>query len=290
MNLGELINLARLRLRDKQQPYLWDDETLTEFANSAVEEACIRARLLVSIYQLSIVAGVEAYALPTTTLLPKNARFVYPTGATIAAGAFKPGQWYTIVSAGTTNFTLVGASANTVGIAFQATGVGAGTGTAAVSSVAQLGLIGDVEFDQVAAITAAAIGTPVAYKRGAATDTIHLYPTPSANGRILIDLTRVPTAAERLSLITDAPVIPAEFHRDLVYWMQAEAYTVYDTDGVNVGLAEANERKFEARFGRKITARGEAFGRKGVVGAPMYPSVFGGGVTSTQVDPWPSSF
>ena len=37
---------------------------------------------------------------------------------------------YTIVSIGTTAFTSIGASANTVGIVFTATGVGVGTGTA----------------------------------------------------------------------------------------------------------------------------------------------------------------
>ena len=37
---------------------------------------------------------------------------------------------YTIQSIGTTNFTLIGAASNTVGLVFTATGVGAGTGTA----------------------------------------------------------------------------------------------------------------------------------------------------------------
>ena len=46
------------------------------------------------------------------------------------AGAFVIGNQYTIVTVGTTNFTLIGASANTVGITFTATGAGSGTGTA----------------------------------------------------------------------------------------------------------------------------------------------------------------
>ncbi len=54
------------------------------------------------------------------------------SGATITAGSFVVGNTYQIVSIGTTDFTLIGASANTVGLVFTATGVGAGTGTARV--------------------------------------------------------------------------------------------------------------------------------------------------------------
>ena len=46
------------------------------------------------------------------------------------AGAFVIGRTYTIVSVGSTNFTAIGASSNTVGVVFTATGVGSGTGTA----------------------------------------------------------------------------------------------------------------------------------------------------------------
>lgn len=46
------------------------------------------------------------------------------------AGSFVIGQTYTIVSVGTTDFTLVGATSNLVGTVFVATGVGTGTGAA----------------------------------------------------------------------------------------------------------------------------------------------------------------
>lgn len=48
----------------------------------------------------------------------------------VNAGSFIVGQQYEILTVGTTNFTAVGASANTVGVVFVATGVGSGTGTA----------------------------------------------------------------------------------------------------------------------------------------------------------------
>jgi len=57
------------------------------------------------------------------------------------AGNFIVGKSYKIVSAGNTNFTLVGAANNTVGTIFTATGIGVGTGTAALQ---QLTIAGDV--------------------------------------------------------------------------------------------------------------------------------------------------
>ena len=49
---------------------------------------------------------------------------------TVTAGAFIVGVTYLIVSVGTTNFVAIGATSNTVGVSFVATGVGSGTGTA----------------------------------------------------------------------------------------------------------------------------------------------------------------
>lgn len=47
-----------------------------------------------------------------------------------AAGTFVPGKTYEIVVVGTTDFTLIGAASNAVGVQFVATGVGSGDGTA----------------------------------------------------------------------------------------------------------------------------------------------------------------
>lgn len=55
---------------------------------------------------------------------------------TKTAGSFVTGNSYTIVSAGTTNFTLIGAANSTVGTVFTATGVGTGTGTASATFTA----------------------------------------------------------------------------------------------------------------------------------------------------------
>jgi hypothetical protein len=46
------------------------------------------------------------------------------------AGNFFTNSWYKIVTVGTTDYTLIGSAANTVGTVFKATAVGTGTGTA----------------------------------------------------------------------------------------------------------------------------------------------------------------
>ena len=56
-----------------------------------------------------------------------NIQFVWPV---VTAGAFVIGTEYTIVTPGTTNFTLIGAADSDIGTVFTATGVGTGTGTA----------------------------------------------------------------------------------------------------------------------------------------------------------------
>jgi hypothetical protein len=55
-------------------------------------------------------------------------------GTPITAGNFIVGQPYQILTVGTTDFTLIGSKDNTVGTKFIATGVGAGTGTAALNT------------------------------------------------------------------------------------------------------------------------------------------------------------
>lgn len=57
---------------------------------------------------------------------------VFP--ATVAAGSLSAGTQYTIYSAGTTNWTAIGAYANMTGITFTATAAGSGTGTAILAN------------------------------------------------------------------------------------------------------------------------------------------------------------
>lgn len=59
-------------------------------------------------------------------------------GGTVSAGSFVVGTEYTILTAGTTSFTSIGAANNTVGTVFTATGVGSGTGTATTNTWASV--------------------------------------------------------------------------------------------------------------------------------------------------------
>ena len=60
---------------------------------------------------------------------------VQPASGNVSAGNFVVGLTYTIVSAGTTTFTNIGAANNTVGTSFVATGAGSGSGTASVAGL-----------------------------------------------------------------------------------------------------------------------------------------------------------
>jgi hypothetical protein len=74
-------------------------------------------------------------------------------GAAVSAGAFVLGQAYQIVTVGSTNFTAIGAAANTVGAYFVATGAGSGSGTAAPINT------GDLSASAIAALaTKATVG------------------------------------------------------------------------------------------------------------------------------------
>ena len=65
---------------------------------------------------------------------------LFNSGKTVSAGLFIVGKSYTIISAGDTNFTSIGAANNNVGTIFTATGVGSGAGTASANSDNNIGI------------------------------------------------------------------------------------------------------------------------------------------------------
>lgn len=73
------------------------------------------------------------FHLITSDSIIHDSGVVLTGAATVTAGSFVAGQGYTILSPGTTDFTLIGAANNTSGTSFIATGAGTGTGTAKVS-------------------------------------------------------------------------------------------------------------------------------------------------------------
>ncbi len=76
--LRQLIDDCREELDDDVEPYLWPDELLTKHLNEAVEEACIRARLLVEssradICRVPLVPGKAEYALHPSIVVIRRA-------------------------------------------------------------------------------------------------------------------------------------------------------------------------------------------------------------------------
>ena len=65
----------------------------------------------------------------------------------VSAGSFVVGEIYKIIFIGTTNFTLVGAANNNVGLSFVATGVGSGTGTATTDAPGIAGTAGTLTWN-----------------------------------------------------------------------------------------------------------------------------------------------
>jgi hypothetical protein len=95
--------------------------------------------------------GAGAWSPTITSTLPSNPFAFTINSSTVtvtqtshgyltAAGAFVIGQEYKIVAIGSTDFTLIGAASNTVGVIFTATGVGTGSGTASIVWVAFSGV------------------------------------------------------------------------------------------------------------------------------------------------------
>ena len=220
MNLRQLRTLARTRLRDDLAPYLWSDSDLTEYANSAVNEACLRSRMLQCVAPVTLVIGTGTYTVPYTILKP-------------LAGYF----------------------------------------TSADAAVTPLIPIDQGGFLTLQSLNYGGSNRPTHYTRGVG-NTVQFYPTPSMVGTATFTIARLPTDDELMTCDLDEPVIPTEFHRDLVYWMLAEAYMVDVSETKSMKLSEMNEAKFEARFGRRITTRGEAQGRKCIVGSDMRPISF----------------
>ena len=88
-------------------------------------------------YHLTLGTAVTAITLTDVTFSGTTGTtkmvHVLKTTGTVAAGAFVTGDHYEIKTVGTTDFTLIGANANTIGVRFTATGAGSGTGDAYVA-------------------------------------------------------------------------------------------------------------------------------------------------------------
>jgi hypothetical protein len=130
-----LIEIIELKLDDASDK---DDDIILSrldsktFSNNNISHAYTRQG---NNFLLTDKSGNQEAAGTYTMTYYKAGDPVGTYSTSVTAGAFVVDKYYKILTVGTTNFTLVGASANTVGVIFKATGVGSGTGTAYVESI-----------------------------------------------------------------------------------------------------------------------------------------------------------
>lgn len=68
MTEDQVIELARLRLDDRAEPYLWSDEVILDAMRSGMQEAADRAKLLRATEEVALVPQVAAYTLTLPVL------------------------------------------------------------------------------------------------------------------------------------------------------------------------------------------------------------------------------
>jgi hypothetical protein len=111
----------------------WQNQSIKTLANGVTTTYAINSTIQINNkYQLKVTLNGQIQTVDTDYTIDSNFNIVTFTSAPgkVTAGSFVPGATYTILSLGTTNFIAIGASSNTVGVEFIATGAGSGTGTA----------------------------------------------------------------------------------------------------------------------------------------------------------------
>ena len=114
----------------------WQNQLIEINADGTTTEFTINDTIQINNkYQLKVTLNGQIQTVDVDYTMSSDVStvtFAAPPGET-TAGSFEPGATYTILSVGTTDFTAIGASSNTVGVVFVASGVGTGTGTAVVN-------------------------------------------------------------------------------------------------------------------------------------------------------------
>ena len=103
-------------------------------------------------------------------------------------------------------------------------------------------------------------GTPTHYIGDYQTGYLRLYPIPLEDDTVRITVSRLPL--KTLESDGDEPEIRLEAHPALVQWMLHRAYAYQDTDLVDPNKSAAALVEFEREFGRKKSARNEAWQRE----------------------------
>lgn len=102
---------------------------------------------------------------------------------------------------------------------------------------------------------------PTHLVEGMTSGALHLWPRPKDAGTIRLTVQRLPLKSLRNDF--DKPEIRPELHHGIVDWMLYRAYSIQDSDLQDPARAAQALGRFEAEFGRKTSARNEAWVRNG---------------------------
>jgi len=199
-------------------------------------------------------------------------------GYLTSAGSFIANQQYKIVSVGSTNFTLIGASANTVGTIFTATGVGTGSGTASIVWVAFLGVTNLTATPTVYSISGTSGFATGTYGMYGQTSTSVAVPATFINGRAF-EITYVDANTYTITVVAPAVYGSVSGGNSVV------AYPEYGTrpwgSAASVGIAQQMRIWSNDNFGQDlvIAPRGGAI-YYWIPAGQTYPSGAAGGVTT----------
>ena len=111
----------------------WQEQVIRTTADGTTTSFAINNVIQINNkYQFKVTLNGQVQTVDVDYTIDNNFNVVTLTNnpGVATAGSFVSGQTYTILSVGTTNFVAIGASSNTVGVEFIATGAGSGTGTA----------------------------------------------------------------------------------------------------------------------------------------------------------------
>lgn len=111
----------------------WQEQVIRTTADGTTTSFAINNVIQINNkYQFKVTLNGQVQTVDVDYTIDNNFNVVTLTNnpGVATAGSFVSGQTYTILSVGTTNFVAIGASSNTVGVEFIATGSGSGTGTA----------------------------------------------------------------------------------------------------------------------------------------------------------------
>ena len=120
----------------------WQEQILKKFADGVTKSWDISDAIQIgNNYQLKVTLNGQVQTVGVDyTISNLNTVTFNNTPGLVTASSIVPGTDYTILSVGTTDFVAIGASSNTVGVTFTATGTSSGTGTVLEQTI--------VEFDR----------------------------------------------------------------------------------------------------------------------------------------------